>query len=92
MPIADRRTARSTKAIRRSVSLSKEVDARVKALADKQRRSANQIIEKLIEAGLEAKEAEKRRFFETADRLRNANDPSAVKQAKQELARMIFGG
>jgi predicted transcriptional regulator len=76
---------------RRSVALSKELDTRIKVLARQQNRSANQIIENLIAAGLEAKEAEKRRFFEVAERMRTATDPAIVKQAKEELAHMIFG-
>jgi len=60
-------------------------------LARQQRRSANQIIEGLVEAGLEAREAEKQRFFEVAERFRDAKDPYEVKQAKEVLAKMIFG-
>jgi len=41
----------------------KEGDARVKALARQQSRSANQLIENLIEAGLEAKEAPEAAFL-----------------------------
>lgn len=76
---------------RRSVAINKELDSRIKALARQQNRSANQIIENLIAAGLEAKEAEKRHFFEVAERMRSATDPAVVKEAKEELARMIFG-
>lgn len=76
---------------RRSVALNKELDSRIKALARQQNRSANQIIENLIAAGLEAKEAEKRHFFEVAERMRSTTDPAVVKEAKEELARMIFG-
>jgi len=49
------------------------------------------VIENLIETGLEAKEAEKRRFFELAERFRAANAPDEIKATKAELARMIFG-
>ncbi|HKR83702.1 MAG TPA: hypothetical protein VJS37_05970 [Terriglobales bacterium] len=76
---------------RRSVAIKKELDSRIKALARQQNRSANQIIENLIAAGLEAKEAEERHFFEVAERMRSATDPAVVKEAKEELARMIFG-
>jgi len=76
---------------RRSVALNKELDTRIKALARQQNRSANQVIENLIALGLEAKEAEKRRFFEVAERMRSATDPAVVKEAKEELGRMIFG-
>ena len=45
------------------------VDTKIKALARQQNPSANQVIENLIEAGLAAKEAEKQRFFEVAERF-----------------------
>ena len=50
------------------------------------------MLEVLIEAGLQAKEAEKARFFELTDRLRTATDGDEVQQIKGELARMTFGG
>ena len=78
-------------AIRRSVSLAPTVDTKIKALARQQNRSANQVIENLIEAGLAAKEAEKQRFFEVAERLRRASSATEVRQAKGELGKMIFG-
>ncbi len=49
------------------------------------------MIENLIETGLEAKEAEKRRFFELAERLRTTTDKAELQQIKNELARMTFG-
>jgi len=49
--------------------LAPTVDTKIKALARQQNRSANQVIENLIEAGLAAKEAEKQRFFEVAERF-----------------------
>ena len=60
-------------------------------LARRQNRSANQVIENLIETGLAAKEAEKRRFFELTDRLQSASDQDEIKRLKDELARMTFG-
>ena len=53
--------------------------------------SANRVFEELIETGLQAKEAEKRRFFELAERLRTTTDESEARQLKKELARMTFG-
>lgn len=60
-------------------------------MAHRQNRSANRVLESLIEAGLEAKEAEKRRFFELTERLRSAVDAAELQQIKEELARMTFG-
>ena len=57
-------TAKSAKkSVRRSISLRPEINRKVRVLAKRQRRSANQILEKLIETGLETQENEKGRFF-----------------------------
>ena len=79
------------KTVRRSVSLSRDLDSKVQRLAQRQNRSANRVLENLIEAGLEAKEAEKRRFFELAERLRNTDDPAELEEVKSEMARITFG-
>lgn len=79
------------KSVRRSISLSYEVDEKVQRIAQRQKSSANRVLEGLIEAGLAAKEDEKRRFFETAERFRTASKPAEIEQAKQELSQMIFG-
>jgi predicted transcriptional regulator len=79
------------KAVRRSISLPRELDSKVQRLAQRQNRSANRVLETLIEAGLEAKEAEKRRFFELAERLRDTSDPAELERVKNEMARMTFG-
>ncbi len=60
-------------------------------MARRQNRSASRVLEHLIEAGLEAREAEKRRFFELTERLRTATDSAELQQIKEELARMTFG-
>jgi hypothetical protein len=82
---------RAKKMVRRSISLPAETDEQIRKLADRQRQSANRVMENLIEAGLEAKEVEKRRFFELADHLRTASDPDELQHLKEELARMTFG-
>lgn len=79
------------KTVRRSISLPRELDSKVQRLAQRQNRSANRVLENLIEAGLEAKEAEKRRFFELAERLRSTDDPAELEEVKSEMARMTFG-
>ena len=45
----------------------------------------------LIESGLESKEAEKRRFFELADRLTASIDEHERECIKKELAKLTFG-
>ena len=79
------------KPIRQSVSLPPRVARRVKALARTQKTSANRVVVDLIEAGLEAQEREKKRFFDLADRLARSSDPEQQKQLKEDLARMTFG-
>ena len=79
------------KAVRQSVSLPSGVARRVQALAKRRRTSANRVIVELIETGLEAREREKRTFFELADRLAHSSDASEQRHLKEELARMTFG-
>ena len=78
-------------AVRQSVSLPTEVAKRVQALAKRRRTSANRVIVDLIETGLEAREREKKEFFELADRLAHSSEPAEQKRLKEELARMTFG-
>jgi predicted DNA-binding protein len=91
MPLARKNIETKKKYVRRSVSIPKEIDTRVKTLARQQNRSANQTIESLIETGLQAREEEKRRFFEAAERFKSASTPSDIAQTRDELARLIFG-
>ena len=43
------------------------------------------------ESDIEAREQEKKRFFELADRLAHSRDAEDQKRLKAELARMTFG-
>lgn len=79
------------KLVRQSVSLPARVASRVKSLARTSGTSANRVIVELIESGLEAREQEKSRFFDLADRLARSRDPQEQKRLKEELARMTFG-
>jgi predicted DNA-binding protein len=79
------------KLVRQSVSLPARVASRVKSLARTSRTSANRIIVELIESGLEAREQEKKRFFDLADRLTRSRDPDEQKRLKEDLGRMTFG-
>jgi predicted DNA-binding protein len=79
------------KLVRQSVSLPARVASRVKSLARAGGTSANRVIVELIETGLEAREQEKKRFFDLADRLARSRDPDEQKRLKEELARMTFG-
>ena len=81
----------SEKTVRQSVSLPARVARRVKSLAQSSKMSTNRIIVGLVESGLDAREREKERFFEIADRLARCRDPEEQKRLKEELARMTFG-
>jgi predicted DNA-binding protein len=84
MPIAE-------KTVRQSVSLPAHIARRVKIMAKTTSTSANRVIVDLIESGIEAREQEKKLFFELADRLARSSDANEQAQLKQELARMTFG-
>ena len=78
-------------AFRQSVTLPSGIARRVQALAKRRRTSANHVIVELIEDGLDAKEREKKEFFELADRLARTDDLKEQGRIKDELARMTFG-
>lgn len=79
------------KPVRQSVSLPARVARRVRSLVQTSNTSANRVIVDLIESGLDAREQEKKRFFELADRLARSRDPEEQKRLKDELARLTFG-
>lgn len=79
------------KTVRQSVSLPTRVARRVKSLAKTSGTSANRIIVDLIECGIAAREQERKRFFDLADRLVQSRDAVDQKRLKEELARLTFG-
>jgi prephenate dehydratase len=79
------------KTVRQSISLPARVARRVKSLAKSSSTSANRIIVDLIESGIEAREQQRTRFLELADRLTRSSDVEEQKRLKEELARMTFG-
>jgi len=83
--------ATAERSVRQSVSLPPRIARRVKSLAKSSRTSANRILVELIESGLEAREQEKKRFLDLADRLTSSDDPEEQGRLKEELARMTFG-
>lgn len=60
-------------------------------MAKASRASTNRVLVGLIEQGIEAREREKRHFFDVAERLAASNDPAEQQILKKELARMTFG-
>jgi predicted DNA-binding protein len=83
--------AQPEKVVRKSVSLPSGLARRLRTLATRQRTSANRVIIELIEVGLEAREREKREFFEVAERLAQSSGAAEQKRLKEQLARMTFG-
>ena len=83
--------ATAEKPLRQSVSLPPRVARRVRTIAKARRTSANRVLVDLIETGLEAGEAEKRRFFDLARRFKESSDPADSERLREELAGMIFG-
>ena len=81
----------SSKSLRQTVSLSAPIARQVKAVAQSTRTSTSRVIADLIESGLQAREHEKKQFFELADRLSRSRDPEEQRRLKEELARRTFG-
>lgn len=76
--------------VRQSVSLPARIAKRVLALAENKKTSASRVLVDLIETGLQAKEAQHRRFFEITDQLSETTDPVERKRLQEELARLTF--
>ena len=79
------------KPVRQSVSLPPRIARRVRSLAKASRTSATRVLVELIESGLDAREQERERFLDLADRLARSRDPAEQTRLKEELARMTFG-
>jgi predicted DNA-binding protein len=79
------------KSVRQSVTLPARVARRVKSLAKISSTSANRIMVELIESGIEARQEERKRFIELADRLARSRDAEEQTRLKEELAVMTFG-
>jgi hypothetical protein len=79
------------KSVRQSVTLPARVARRVKSLAKTSNTSANRIIVELIESGIEARQQQRKRFLELADRLARSRDVAEQSRLKEELAVLTFG-
>lgn len=82
---------KSTRPVRRSVSLPAKLAKRVEAIAKQRALSDNRVLVELIEQGIEAAKQREKAFFQLAERFRSANDPRQVKQLGDELGRFVFG-
>ena len=79
------------KPVRHSVTLPPKIARRVKSIANEGRTSASRVLVDLVEAGLAARDEEKRRFLELADQLVESKDPEEQARLKADLARLTFG-
>ncbi len=79
------------RSLRQSISLPLHIVKSVRATAKARKTSANRVLVDLIEVGLQAKRAEKKRFFALANRLSESRDAAERQEIKEELARMTFG-
>ena len=79
------------KPVRQSVTLPPNLATQVRAIAKRRRLSASRTIVELVEEGLESRKAKERKFFELAERFRDAEDPDEVARLGDELGRMVFG-
>ena len=80
-----------TNTIRRSLTLPSGVVQAVDRMARSKHTSANQVLVGLIEQGLEARERERKRFFQLTRDLVEAKTESERKRIKEELALITFG-
>jgi len=67
------------------------VARRVKSLAKNKRSSTSRVVVELIEKGLDARDAERKHFFDVGERLIVSKDPKEKKRLREELARLTFG-
>jgi transposase len=81
----------SVKRVRRSVSLTPEVDRQVHAIAKHRRVSDNLVLAELIEQGIESAKQNDRTFHDLAERFKAASDAEEVKRLGDQLGRSIFG-
>lgn len=79
------------KQVRRSVTIPKQIDRQIEAIAKNRRLSGNRVLLELLELGLEARQQKEKDFFELAERFRNSDDPEQIKQLGDELGRFVFG-
>ena len=66
------------------------IAVQVRSMARSRKLSANKMLLELIENGLEAERRKQDRFFELAEKFRNATEPAEIKRLGEELGSMVF--
>lgn len=82
---------KSTKQVRRSVTLPGRLAEQIERIARKKRLSDNRVLVELVEQGLEAQKEKEKAFFALAQRFRSASHPDEVKRLGDEMGKFIFG-
>jgi len=82
---------KSTKQVRRSVTLSSRLAEQVQRIARKKRLSDNRVLVELVEQGLEAQKEKEKAFFALAERFRAASDPDEIKKLGDAMGQFVFG-
>jgi hypothetical protein len=82
---------KSTKQIRRSITLPSRLAEQIERIARKKRLSDNRVLVELVEPGLEAQKEKEKAFFALAHRFRSASDPDEIKRLGDEMGKFIFG-
>jgi hypothetical protein len=82
---------KTTKQVRRSLTLPEPTARKVASIARRRRLSDNRVLVELIEEGIEAQKEKEKAFFELAQRFRSSQDAAEAKQLGEELGRFVFG-
>ena len=76
--------------VRQTVSLPPTIATRVRALAKKQKTSTNKVLVDLVGAGLQAKQAARKRIFDLTRRIGECKDAVEADRLGDELMTLVF--
>jgi hypothetical protein len=82
---------KTTKQIRRSLTLPEPTARKVASIARRKRLSDNRVLVELIEEGIEARQRKEKEFFELAQRFRSSQDADEAQRLGEQLGRFVFG-
>lgn len=82
---------KSSRQVRRSVTLPSRLAEQVDRIAKKKRLSDNRVLVELLEQGIQAQKEKEKKFYALAERFRAASDPDEVKQLGDAMGRFVFG-
>jgi len=82
---------KTTKQIRRSLTLPEPTARKVASIARQRRLSDNRVLVELIEEGIEARRQKEKAFFDLAQRFRSSQDAEEVQRLGEQLGRFVFG-